>query len=269
MIINAEDPKGGKDSIEWLTDPPIFAPTVEKPMPLPQLFFCESCLIVQAVPTRHCKLCECCISKFDHHCLFIGKCVGLKNHRNFVLLIVLSMCCLGDFVWVFLTYCQLYSELLMKENRDKKYEDRIDLIYVLFSSAPHIWCTVLAITSTFIILMLLFLLMLQIRYVTLGYTTQIRPPAFFVQSHKRMQSSLSALIYRLENLFIFLFDSCESNLELYFKQQSEYNQTIMSKHSPIAMGYEAYPRDNFNKNSNTQSLLPKENPNNHYEIELD
>lgn len=235
-------------------------------MPLPQLFFCETCLIVEAVPTRHCKLCESCISKFDHHCLFIGRCVGLKNHRDFVLLIIFSMCCLGDFAWVVLNYHQMYSELLMRENRDRKYEDRIDMIYVLFSSASHIWCTLLAITSTFILIMLFFLFMIQIRFISLGYTTQIRPPAFFIETHKRMQTAFSALLYRFENLFIFLFDSCDTNLDLYFKQQNEYSQRILSKNNPIPM---AYPRDTFGKNSNTQSLLPNQNSNNHYEIELD
>ncbi len=29
--------------------------------------FCDDCLIVIKRPTRHCKLCECCCSHFDHH----------------------------------------------------------------------------------------------------------------------------------------------------------------------------------------------------------
>ena len=38
----------------------------------PPLHFCHKCNIVQDYRTRHCKSCDTCIAKFDHHCFWIG-----------------------------------------------------------------------------------------------------------------------------------------------------------------------------------------------------
>ena len=34
--------------------------------------------------TKHCRLCEACMLSLDHHCLFLTRCVAIKNHRSFV-----------------------------------------------------------------------------------------------------------------------------------------------------------------------------------------
>ena len=39
--------------------------------------------IIQPYRSRHCKLCKTCITKFDHHCWWIGGCVGELNHFQF------------------------------------------------------------------------------------------------------------------------------------------------------------------------------------------
>ncbi|KAL8569946.1 hypothetical protein ACOMHN_056378 [Nucella lapillus] len=37
-------------------------------------------------PSRHCKKCECCVIRRDHHCELVGICVGHRNQRYFVVL---------------------------------------------------------------------------------------------------------------------------------------------------------------------------------------
>lgn len=32
---------------------------------------------------RHCSICNVCIKEYDHHCVFIGKCIGKKNIGQF------------------------------------------------------------------------------------------------------------------------------------------------------------------------------------------
>uniref|UniRef100_A0A6P4FQ11 Palmitoyltransferase n=1 Tax=Drosophila rhopaloa TaxID=1041015 RepID=A0A6P4FQ11_DRORH len=46
--------------------------------------FCDKCQ--RTVPPRswHCKTCNVCILKRDHHCSFVGNCVGHNNQRYFI-----------------------------------------------------------------------------------------------------------------------------------------------------------------------------------------
>ncbi|WOL09731.1 protein S-acyltransferase 10-like isoform X2 [Canna indica] len=44
---------------------------------------CTYCNIVQPPRAKHCHDCEKCILQFDHHCVWLGTCVGQGNHRRF------------------------------------------------------------------------------------------------------------------------------------------------------------------------------------------
>lgn len=45
--------------------------------------FCETCLIFRPPRTIHCNICDCCIRGFDHHCLWLGTCIGYRNYVSF------------------------------------------------------------------------------------------------------------------------------------------------------------------------------------------
>ncbi|CAI9613574.1 unnamed protein product, partial [Staurois parvus] len=42
---------------------------------------CGYCLLKQPMRARHCKSCNRCVRRYDHHCPWIENCVGEKNHR--------------------------------------------------------------------------------------------------------------------------------------------------------------------------------------------
>ncbi|KAL5119437.1 palmitoyltransferase akr1 [Pleosporales sp. CAS-2024a] len=71
--------------------------------------FCVNCMVRKPLRSKHCKRCERCVAKSDHHCPWVNNCVANNNHRHFVFYILsLEM---GILVWVRLA-------LAYVENRD-------------------------------------------------------------------------------------------------------------------------------------------------------
>lgn len=59
-----------------------------------RLKFCETCLIFRPIGSAHCNVCNNCVLQFDHHCVWLGTCVGKRNYHLFLwftlMLILLS-----------------------------------------------------------------------------------------------------------------------------------------------------------------------------------
>ncbi|XP_041032019.1 palmitoyltransferase akr1 isoform X3 [Carcharodon carcharias] len=55
--------------------------------------FCIYCEVIQPEQTKHCRLCNTCMVNFDHHCLFLMKCVARDNQRLFVLFLLEVFVC--------------------------------------------------------------------------------------------------------------------------------------------------------------------------------
>eukprot|EP00043_Microstomoeca_roanoka_P005959 m.59125 g.59125 ORF g.59125 m.59125 type:complete len:380 (-) comp13206_c0_seq3:1892-3031(-) len=49
----------------------------------PEQQFCRVCQMYQPMRAKHCYDCRRCVRKFDHHCPFIGQCIGERNHKLF------------------------------------------------------------------------------------------------------------------------------------------------------------------------------------------
>lgn len=67
-----------------LKDPGIVFPALE--IELGETGYCYRCGATRG--GTHCAICEVCIDGYDHHCGFIGKCVGKGNIKSFYALLV-------------------------------------------------------------------------------------------------------------------------------------------------------------------------------------
>eukprot|EP01095_Lingulamoeba_sp_RSL-Kostka_P004907 TRINITY_DN1614_c2_g1_i2.p1 TRINITY_DN1614_c2_g1~~TRINITY_DN1614_c2_g1_i2.p1 ORF type:complete len:172 (+),score=18.60 TRINITY_DN1614_c2_g1_i2:111-626(+) len=48
-------------------------------------------MIVKPERTHHCSSCNSCRMKFDHHCPYVGNCIGAYNYKYFLLMIIYSI----------------------------------------------------------------------------------------------------------------------------------------------------------------------------------
>ena len=51
--------------------------------------YCRKCRIVRGRGVYHCEDCDVCIEGYDHHCPWIGKCVGSGNIGSFYFFLVM------------------------------------------------------------------------------------------------------------------------------------------------------------------------------------
>ncbi|KAI0966699.1 palmitoyltransferase PFA3 [Xylaria arbuscula] len=70
------------------------------------LRFCKKCQARKPDRAHHCSTCQRCVLKMDHHCPWLATCIGLRNHKAFLLfLIYTTLFCLYSFAvsgtWVY------------------------------------------------------------------------------------------------------------------------------------------------------------------------
>ncbi|KAM9372813.1 palmitoyltransferase ZDHHC13 [Phaethornis superciliosus] len=47
--------------------------------------FCTSCLVRKPLRSMHCLACHSCVARYDQHSLWLGQCIGIGNHRYYLL----------------------------------------------------------------------------------------------------------------------------------------------------------------------------------------
>eukprot|EP01031_Cornospumella_fuschlensis_P026343 gene26343-31822_t len=75
--------------------------------PPPSRAYCRTTLVKKPIRSKYCVYTGTCIARFDHYCTFLKMCIGHRNHRAYVVMLLVHFlaCLLG----VYITICGLYQ----------------------------------------------------------------------------------------------------------------------------------------------------------------
>ena len=83
------------------------------------LRYCTQCLIDMPLRARHCRMCQKCVSTYDHHCPWLGNCVGERNRKHF-------------YIYLWLQQIQLIFAMILSLRIIEQTFGKISLILVSF-----------------------------------------------------------------------------------------------------------------------------------------
>lgn len=97
---------------------------------------CSTCDFLKPARSKHCSICQACVSRHDHHCVWLMNCVGAGNCMYFIsLLLSLS---------VMLTYGSYLGHSLMSESLERLVPSDVKIAMQGWTVWINTWGVVLA-----------------------------------------------------------------------------------------------------------------------------
>lgn len=108
---------------------------------------CSTCNIVKPARSKHCRVYNRCVYKFDHYCVWIGNCVGGLNRRYFLALLLSLNAMTIHGVW---GICKVFSAIVTVYHINTT-SGTYHLIEVFFTYYPRLVILLIALVNLVII----------------------------------------------------------------------------------------------------------------------
>ncbi|CAH0017650.1 unnamed protein product [Clonostachys rhizophaga] len=117
--------------------------------------FCVTCMIRTPLRSKHCKACQRCVAKYDHHCPWVYNCVGVNNHRHFFYYLVFLVAGILSYDWLLYHYFTFLSKTasdqcnFLSPNLCKLVNaDTFTLVLAIWATLQLLWVFMLLFTQS-------------------------------------------------------------------------------------------------------------------------
>ena len=106
--------------------------------------YCQTCNIFRGPSVSHCKKCDNCVENFDHHCPWLGNCIGKKNYFSFfIFLIFCNIFILSNlfscFSLIVINWKKIQGETFANKFKETCKNEIISIIMIILSLAVSIY----------------------------------------------------------------------------------------------------------------------------------
>eukprot|EP01094_Clydonella_sp_ATCC50884_P027076 TRINITY_DN762_c1_g1_i4.p1 TRINITY_DN762_c1_g1~~TRINITY_DN762_c1_g1_i4.p1 ORF type:complete len:595 (+),score=44.96 TRINITY_DN762_c1_g1_i4:56-1786(+) len=101
--------------------------------------FCPSCLHWRPYRSKHCRTCDKCVGRFDHHCPWVHNCVALNNQIYFIMFLISAIC--AHILFIPMAWAALFPEGVVRP-----WESPLACAMYLYTEQP--WLSTVLFTST-------------------------------------------------------------------------------------------------------------------------
>ncbi len=163
--------------------------------------FCKKCNKRRPIRTHHCKVCQRCILKMDHHCPWVANCVGYCNQKFFYQFLFYAT--LGDFIGFFCLLFRLFAANFEVPLTKQSNEGQMGILDIMWLMRDPIFLIIGTMTSLAMTISIGFLFFFQTSIIKSNLTTlenkkyknNNENPFYYENSHHNMKIVLGMKSY--------------------------------------------------------------------------